>query len=383
MSQPDSPRVLHVLRSMGHGGIETWLLHVSRNMPKGLWQPEFLVHGPEPGAYDAEVSALGGRIHYGPPPHQLAGYTRNLSRLLRGNGPYQVVHSHLHFYSGIVLRTAHYEGVPVRIAHSHTPRPGAPAGRAYTALMRHLIHTHATHGLAAAAPSAEALFGSGWRMDGRYSIHNYGLDYSRFAHLPDRMQAKRALGIPPERTVIGYVARFAPEKNHAFLVSVFAELVRTWLNAHLLLIGTGALEPAIRQQVNSLGLAQRCTFAGTHNDVAPFYGAFDVFLLPSLCEGLALVALEAQAAAVPVLASTDVPEAASIIPSLVRRLSLADGVDAWADATRSILATTPRLDRAVTARALNESAFGIARSIRDLSRLYCDSARPALYREAV
>ncbi|HET9439272.1 MAG TPA: glycosyltransferase [Longimicrobiales bacterium] len=384
MSSPEGPRVLHVLGSLNRGGVETWLLHLLRNAPPGVWRPEFLLHRTTPGAYDAEMRARGALLHYCPHPHRLVHYTRELRKLLRRHGPYDVVHSHVHLFSGVVLRVAHEEGVPVRIAQSHSAVTQTSVHRrAYAALMRKLIGRHATHGLAAAPPAAAVLFGADWETLAHVRLHQYGLDYSAFGELPDRALLKRRIGVPDQRTVIGHVGRFYAVKNHAFTVATFAELIQSGMDAHLLLVGSGPLEQKIREQVAALGITARCTFAGAHNDVTQFFGAMDLFLFPSIHEGLGLAALEAQAAALPVLASTGVPADTAVITELVHRRPLQDGAAAWAAAIRDILVTTPRLARATAAAMLNDSGYSVRASLHELACIYHSSRHAPTRLEAV
>lgn len=384
MSPPEGPRVLHVLGSLNRGGAETWLLHLLRNAPPAMWRPEFLLHRTKPGAYDDEMRALGAVLHYCPQPHRLVHYTRELRQLLRSYGPYDVVHSHVHLFSGVVLRAAHEEGVPVRIAQSHSAVAQSTVNRrVYAALMRKLIRQHATHGLAAAPPAAAVLFGPDWETLGHVRLHQYGLDYSAFGDLPDRAVLKQRIGVPEQRTVIGHVGRFYPVKNHAFMVATFAELIRGGMDAHLLLVGIGPLEQKIRAQVDALGITSRCTFAGAHDDVTQFFGAMDLFLFPSIHEGLGLAALEAQAAGLPVLASTGVPADMAVIAELVHRRPLQDGAAGWAAAIRNILVTAPRLARATTAGMLNDSCYSVRASLHELARIYQSAPHAATRLEAV
>jgi glycosyltransferase involved in cell wall biosynthesis len=371
MPSPERLRVLHVLGSLNRGGVETWLLHVLRNTWAG-WSTEFLLHRHAAGAYDREACALGAVLRYSKSPKNPTAYTRGLQTLLRVHGPYDALHSHVHFYSGVVLRAAALAGVPVRVAHSHTTEP--PQTRGYGALMRHWIQRHATHCLATSAAAAEVLFGSRWCTDARGQMHEAAVDFRPFASLPGREQSKRALGVPHERVVIGHVGRFVKVKNHTFLVSTLAELVRLGVNAHLLLVGTGPLEAEMRERIAAAGLAERCTLAGAHNDVTPFYAAFDLFVFPSLWEGLPLATLEAQAAGVPVLASHAVPAEASVIPGLMHYLSLDEGPVAWARAAQHTLTFSARRDRQWSAGLMARSRFSIERSVQDLFRIY-SSAR--------
>src|SRR6188474_985657 len=120
-------RVLHVLGGMDRGGVETWLMHVLREWDRGRGQMDFLVHTTRQCAYDEEVRALGARIIPCLTPRRPWSYSKRLRRILRDFGPYDVVHSHVHHFSGMVLRAARTSGVPVRIAHSHNDTSGVEA----------------------------------------------------------------------------------------------------------------------------------------------------------------------------------------------------------------------------------------------------------------
>jgi glycosyltransferase involved in cell wall biosynthesis len=372
MPSPDRPRVLHVLGSLNRGGIETWLLHVLRNNA-GNWSTEFMVHRDVGGAYDSEVRTWGAVVRVGPSPRNPAAYMRSLQTMLRVDGPYDVVHSHVHFYSGVVLRAAALAGVPVRVAHSHTTE--APQSRAYGVLMRLWIQRYATHGLAISSSAAEVLYGARWCSDPRVQMHESAVDFRPFGELPSRAEAKQALGLPRSRIVVGHVGRFSTVKNHAFLVSTFAELIKLGIDAHLLLVGCGPLEADVRAQIAACGLTERCTFAGAHDDITRFYAALDLFLFPSLWEGFGLVTLEAQAAGVPVLASQAIPAEASIIPGLLHYRSLEDGPAVWASAAQRILSCSTQRDRRWSAGLMTRTRFSIERSVRELGEVY-HSARP-------
>lgn len=141
-------RILHIVGGMNRGGVETWLMHVLRHIDRDRFQMDFLVHTTKPCDFDDEIRALGSQVIPCLHPSRPFVYARNLRRLLREHGPYDVVHSHVHHYSGWTLRIAHQAGVPVRVAHSHsdTFSVQAAAGlvrRGYLRLMRTLIHRHA------------------------------------------------------------------------------------------------------------------------------------------------------------------------------------------------------------------------------------------------
>lgn len=363
-------RVLHVLAGLGAGGIEAWLMHVLRTADGGRMRFDFLLNDDAARFYDDEAESLGATIVRGPSPHRPRAYLRNLREVLRA-GSYDVVHSHMYTFSGMVLRSAHRAGVPVRIAQSHNTATGANdtrLRRRYEAAMRRLIWRHATAGVGVSEAATTALFGRRWHDDPRFAIMHIGFDFSRFAALPPPEELRAALHIPAGRVVVGHVGSHTEQKNHPWVLDVFARLLEDGVDAHLLLLTSPDRGP-LAAEVERRGLADRSLVAETGADVPALMGAMDVFLLPSRWEGLGVVALEAQAAGLPVLASDEVPPEIEVIGGRVTRLPLDEGLAAWADAAQRLLAT-PRLPAATAAAALEESAFGIEASLRALAQLY-------------
>jgi glycosyltransferase EpsF len=234
-------------------------------------------------------------------------------------------------------------------------------------LMRKMIMRYATHRVAASTRAAQALFGRRPKKPAR--LLYCGMDFRRFLRRGTAAESKARLGINPSRKVIGHVGRFATVKNHAFALEVFGRTIASGTDAHLLLVGEGPLQSELRAQVERRGLGDRCTFAGAQSDVVPFYSAMDLFLFPSLCEGLGLAAVEAQAAGVPVLASSGVPEDVDVIPGLVERIALSSGAGTWASAASRRLAQ-PSAARGDEVTRMQQSRFGLTACLDALSRIY-------------
>src|SRR5208337_3468794 len=112
-------RILQVVGGMERAGVETWLMHVLRQIDRDRFRMDFLVHTDHPCAYDEEIHSLGSKIIPCLRPSRPWTYARNFTRILREHGPYDVVHSHVHHFSGYVVRLAHRAGIPLRISHSH------------------------------------------------------------------------------------------------------------------------------------------------------------------------------------------------------------------------------------------------------------------------
>jgi glycosyltransferase involved in cell wall biosynthesis len=367
-------KVLHIVGSMSRGGVESWLMHVMRNIDQTKCEFHFLVAGFTKGDYDEEILSLGGSIHYGADTKDVVAYAARFAEIERQHGPFAVVHSHVYWYSGFVLWLGFRAGIPVRIAHSHTATR-APAWnlwrKTYESLMRSLIMRYATDRIAVSQQAGEALFGRRPRKP--FSLLYYGLDFTRFLQRRTMEEAKRSLGIATDRKVIGHVGRFVPVKNHRFTVECFARTVADGLNTHLLLVGDGPLLPSIKAEIESRGLTERCTFAGLQSDVVPFFAAMDLFVLPSLWEGLPLVAFEAQAAGIPVIASTGVPGEVQAIPRLVQRIPLRIGTSGWASAVSNIL-KADNLRCGDEPMVLQTSKFGLPVCLEALSQFYGPNA---------
>jgi glycosyltransferase involved in cell wall biosynthesis len=376
---PEPLRILHVVGGMNRGGVETWLMHVLRRTDPGRFRMDFLVHTDRPCPYDDEIRARGSQVLACPAPSRPWRYARNFLRLLRRHGPYHVVHSHVHHYSGFVLRLARAAGVPVRIAHSHNDtshveRHAGVLRRLYLAMMAHWLARCATGGLAASGKAAADLFGPAAPGRLPWRVLYCGVDLGAFRETVDRGAVRAELGLPAGAFVLGHVGRFAEQKNHQFLVEVTGEVVRREPRAHLVMVGDGPLRPAVERAVAQAGLADRTRFAGSRPDVPRLLRALDVFVMPSRHEGLPLVGIEAQAAGLPLVLSEAVTPELDRVPGLVRRLSLAQPASVWADA---VLAAAPATDQGEALAHMERGPFNIHTGVQDLEQYYAAEIRRA------
>lgn len=375
-SSSDPIRVLHVIGAMEMAGIETWLMRILREIDRDRFRIDVLVHTTKPCAYDDEVRRLGSRIIACPYPQSFWSYGPKFKRILRQHGPYDIVHSHVHHYSGYLLRLARQAGVPIRIAHSHVDASVEEAKssflrRQYLSLMRTWIAKHATLGLSCSREAAADLFGAAWQRDPRWQILYCGIDLAPFQTAVNPQLVRAELGIPTDAFVIGHVGRFTEQKNHRFLVKIAAEVAARRPETYLLLVGKGELRPEIEQQVAQAGLADRTLFLGARADVPRLMrGAMDVFVLPSLYEGLPVVGLEAQAAQLPLVLSDCISPEVAMLPSIVRRVSLSEPTSVWVDAV--LEAHQSFIQPELAQSMLESSPFNIACSVKALEKVYGD-----------
>jgi glycosyltransferase involved in cell wall biosynthesis len=368
-------RVLHIVGGMNRGGIETWLMHVLRCIDHKQFQMDFIVHTVEPCAYDDEIRDLGGRIipclRYNRP----WSYAKNFRRILGVYGPFDIVHSHVRHYSGYTLLLAQHAGIPVRIAHSHddaSPSDRSPnlMRRVYLSIADRWISRYATIRLAASGRAAEAMFGPAWRSGSLCKLLYYGIDLDPFRAHRDR-SLRATLRLPLDAFVIGHVGRFVEQKNHRFLLEIVQRVADVDPKTRLLLIGDGPLRATIERRAAELGIAERVVFAGLRSDVPRLLlSAVDVFVMPSLHEGLGLALLEAQAAGLPCIVADSVPNEAEVIPQLVTRLQLSQSASSWARfvfASRNYASPITQ-DKALA--AMKASPFSIGRATAELTQLY-------------
>jgi len=361
---------------MNRGGIETWLMHVLRHIDRDRFQMDFLVHTAEPCAYDDEVYAIGSKIIHCLNLSQPWIYAANFRRILHECGPYDIVHSHVHHFSGYVLYLAKQAGIPVRIAHSHNDTSAVEAKavwhrRLYLALTKNWIARYATMGLGCSHKAVANLFGSDWQSDPRWRVLYCGINLTPFQKQVNSDSLRAELGIPTDAFVIGHVGRFAEQKNHVFLLEIAAEVAKREPKMRLLLLGEGSLRSDIEQKVLQMGLSDRVIFAGIRPDVPEIMGSIiDIFLFPSLHEGLGLVLIEAQAAGLPCIFSSVVPDEADVVKPLVRRLSLSQPASEWAEGVLTQRDAGSTITKSDALALVETSPFNIETSVKQLESIY-------------
>lgn len=366
-------RVLHIAFTMHARGTETWLMNVMRRIDPRRIHMDFVTIDDEAGLYDQEIKDLGGTLHACPHPKNKGAFLRAFRNVLQKHGPYDVVHAHPYTLSGLIMLQAKRAGVPVRITHSHTDRRKAQrdksfSRRFYTALMKLMIKRLSTCGLAASESAAVSLFGRNWHKDKRWNVMYCGIDLDPFEKSPPE-NLKERLGIPSGARVMGHVGGFHFEKNHDFLLRLFIHMAEKDLKLMLLLVGDGPLKKHLEEEVTRLGIDERVVFTGPRQDISDLLSIMDIFVFPSLFEGLGLALIEAQAAGVPCLVSDVVPREASVNDRLVTFMPLGDDIELWSKAARHILAQE-KVDKNKELNVIKSSEFNIKHNVTMLIELY-------------
>lgn len=250
-------------------------------------------------------------------------------------------------------------GVPCRILHSHSTSSKYGFARPYHLLQKKRIGQLITDNIACSEEAGK------WMFSSDYTIVRNAIDLDRFQFSPeDRTCCREELGINDSQLVIGHVGRFLPVKNHSFILSVFREVVCKQPDSILLLIGEGPLLKEIQKLAQDLGVQENVRFLGVRKDISRLLSAMDVFLFPSVYEGLPVATIEAQANGLPVFCSDAISHEAIVAPN-VRQLSLEAGAVIWADSIMK--ADLARVD---AAEELKDAGYDIRREALKLQNLY-------------
>ena len=333
-------RVLHVVGIMNHGGIETFLMNIYRKLDRTRVQFDFLAAHPEKGAYDDEIRSLGGIVHrllsakkVGP-----IAFMKQVDSFYRHHPEYKIVHCHMNAWSAVFLGVARHRKVTVRVAHSHIAPPGGSLRRLHSRrnylikqVMRLFVSAGATHFFACSTAAGEWLYGRSIALHRLVLVPN-AIDSERFTYdTSSALLVRRAMGVSDDALVIGHVGRMNRQKNHVFLVEIFRELRAIRNNAVLCLVGDGDLRGEIERVVSQNGLTESVKFLGTRTDVPDLLRGFDVFVMPSLFEGLPVSVIEAQGASLPCVLSDTITREVDMGMDLLHFQSLAESPRAWAE----------------------------------------------------
>ena len=360
-------RILHIVTYMGRGGLETMIMNYYRNIDRTKIQFDFICDEDSTNIPYDEIEKLGGRVIIVPPYQHIFAYLKKLKQIFKEN-KYKIVHSHINALSVFPLYAAKCAGVPVRIAHSHSTSNKKEWKKTLMKnMLRPFSKVFATDYMCCSELAGRWLFGNKTYDEGKVYLLNNAIDVEKFAYNEEVRKAKRKeLEIPDDTFVIGHIGRFVAQKNHTFLIDIFNEVHKEKENSVLLLVGQGPLENEIKEKVNRLGLSDSVKFLGQRDDVSELYQAFDVFVLPSLYEGLGMVLVEAQISGLPCVCSTEIPSEVKGIPEF-KFVNLDNDSKIWAD---YILDLKDNTNRASYKNKFANKGYDITKETIKLEKIY-------------
>lgn len=300
-------KILHMSSSLDGGGVERLLFDYYTHMDRKNIQFDFVKVCSKEGILEQPLKKMGSNIFEIPPLRDGYGeYSKYLRSILK-HGHYDAIHSHGGYRALFALRIAKQERVSIRIAHSHMAYiPESIKEHVVRKISTFFIKRYATHLFACGKDAAFWMWGRKACTSGKVHIMTNAIDTERFKYSEEKRDKIRAELRLEDKFVIGNVARFSYQKNHEFLIRAFYKVRKIRKNAILLLIGRGELEENIKKQVSVLGLNDSVIFMGVRNDVPEILNAMDVFVLPSMYEGLPVTLIEVQANGLPVLVADTV-----------------------------------------------------------------------------
>lgn len=359
-------RILQVVTIMNRGGLETMLMNYYRHIDRSKIQFDFMVNREERGDYDDEIESMGGKIYRMPPirPGNYRGYFARLDEFFKKHSEYKVVHAHINENSAFVLRAAKKANVPCRISHSHLAGLPIDYKFPFRLYARMNLTKNTNQFFACSNEAGKWLFGKNLVADNKLIVFKNAIDCNEFSYNEQiRNKLRKELGVE-DKFVIGHVGRFNPQKNHSFLIDIFNEVYKRNKDATLLLIGQGDLMEDIRKKVERLNLTQAVKFLGLRTDVADVMQAMDIFLFPSLYEGLGVVLIEAQASGLKCITSTGTPKEADVTDT-VDFLKLSLSAEEWAD---KVLEYNP--ERKTDLQNIIDRGYDVSTNIKWLSNFY-------------
>ena len=269
------------------GGVESVVMNYYRNIDKSKVQFHFICDEDSTDIPYDEIEKLGGKVIVVPPYQKLFKYQKELYKIFKENN-YKIVHSHINALSVFPLRIAKKAGVPIRIAHSHsTSNKKEWKKNLIKDVLRPFSKIYANQFFACTEHAGKWLFGKKVLERKELNVINNAIDLKKFEFNEKiREDLRKELGIKEDTIVIGHIGRFMRQKNHEFLIDVFNELYKKNQNTVLILIGQGPLLNEIKQKARNLNIEDKIKFIGQITDVEKYYNIMDVFVFPSIYEGL-------------------------------------------------------------------------------------------------
>lgn len=353
-------KVIQVGFSACYGGIESFAMNYNQYLNSELVQVDYINVYDSAKSKDFYITLSSSADVYDLPDYRYkpVSFIRALIKLQKSKG-YDVFHYNMNSASFLIpLVAAKIAGIKVIISHAHNSSSDkGPLKEIAHAINRHWIPVLANTYFACSRRAAEWFYSESVLKSPRYftiynavKTHDFAYDETVRRNLREKLKVKK------DTVVIGNVARFNPQKNHEFLIKLFAEYHKKNKNSVLLLVGDGPLMPKIREIINKKGLNDQVILSGQVSNVNELMNAMDLFILPSLYEGLPYVGIEAQVNGLPCLFSDSITSELQLTDK-VKYESLNKGLEVWCDDMKQLLQIAlPRRTNTIEQYDINYSA---------------------------
>lgn len=363
-------RILHVIRAMDRAGAETLIMNIYRQLDKSKIQFDFLVHTEKECDYDSEILSLGGKIYRLPEFYGLntLQYKKCCRNFFSAHPEHSIIHGHIGKGAPIYLHEAR-RAHRITIAHAHSENFYKGLNRIAFKIATFPTRYIAENFIACSPSACRATFGRRIENTNKYTLLKNGIHIpSYICSREDHLNNKKQLNLT-NKIVFCHIGRFVEVKNHQFLIKVFSSIKEDFPDSVLLLCGTGPLLPEIKKLVSNYNLNDSVLFLGSRNDIPNILKATDVFIFPSINEGIGLASIEAQAAGAICILSTGVPQLA-IASTNAFRIPLSKGHKYWKNKAISTYKKNHLEERSVYAKQVADSGYDINRTALFLEKYY-------------
>ena len=318
-------RILHVLGRTDRGGAESLVMNIYRNIDRNKIQFDFAIHTTDRCQFDDEIESLGGKIYHLPryKIYNHVSYVQKWKNLLRNNN-FLAIHGHMDSTASIYLKIAKDLSIPT-ISHSHSISSGYGIKAVITNLYHRNIENVSDYKFACSAEAGEWLYG----RNSDFVIVKNGVDIKRFIfNEKTRKTIREQLGVQ-DNLVIGHIANYTKPKNHKFLIEIFKKLSKANPKVKLVLVGN-KVEENLERIVKEYKLESKVIFLGTRSDIDRILQGFDIFVLPSIYEGLPVSLVEAQVSGLFCIVSDRVTKESEFTNNVkYLHIDRSDSVDCW------------------------------------------------------
>lgn len=365
-------RIAQIMGKWFGGGVEAVVMNYYRHINKDKIQFDFICDNDSTDIPYEEINNLGGRVILIPPYQKLFKYQKELRKVLKENN-YKIIHSHINTLSIFPLYAAYRVGIPIRIAHSHsTTNKQEWKKDLLKQLLRPFSKVFATKYFCCSELAGRWLFGDKEYDKGNVYLLNNAIDLDKYKYNKKiRKEVRDELNIKDDTLVIGHIGRFVKQKNHEFLIDIYNEIYKSNNNSLLLLAGQGPDKSMIEDKVKELGLSNNVIFLGQRKDANRLYQAFDVFLLPSLYEGLPVVGVEAQASGLLCILSSDMTKETKVLDT-TQFIDLKTSPEDWAETLINNYKNFKRID---TKEEISNNGFNIEKEANKLEKIYLEYSK--------
>lgn len=325
-------KICHVIGDFVNGGVESVIYNYFSHMDLSKFEVHIIGHGIKVQECADRFAKLGFTIHNIPPKRDSFVKSCKAMEDIFQKEEFDVVHSHLTEWACVPMFLAWKCGVKVRINHSHmAEKPRGIKNKIYYGVRLWLGKLFATDYFACGNDASRYLFGEKIFDSGKVTIIPNAIDLQKFKYDEDvRAKIRRELQVDESTVVIGHVGRFFEQKNHDFLIDIYEQYRKINPHSILLLLGDGELRDVIVNKVKNKDLVEHVRFLGVKSNVSEWYQAMDLFLLPSLYEGLPVVGVEAQASGLMCVFSDAITDEIAISP-FTKFVSLTKTAQQWAE----------------------------------------------------